>query len=478
MPPMDSPTPNRLRLPKGRLEERFPDKKPLYTPSEAVAEANRCLYCADAPCIEACPTAIDVPTFIHKIATGNVKGAARTILGQNLLGASCGQVCPVEVLCAGACVYEAWGREPIHIGRLQHWAVHEGLARTQAGSQASPGHPGLFPLAPATEKKVALIGAGPASIAAAGWLALDGHLSVIFERRAVPGGLNTLGIAPYKMKGDAALDEIAWILELAKGRIEIRTGVSVVAGPVTMGGDPQPPPAAGEVSAGDLLREYDAVFLGLGLGPDSMLGVPGEDGPGVVGATAFIERLKADPTFTLAGVEHALVVGGGNTALDALHELSLLGVDTTLVYRRSTAEMPGYEHELRAARIDGARLLENRVPVAVRRSRTGAAAVTGLLVAQAEDGKPVPGTQEELPAELIVVAIGQSRSTPVALAFPGVALDERGRVVVDPSTHRTGNPRVYAGGDCVNGGKEVVNAVAEARVAVRAMHRALTEVVK
>ena len=440
------PCPDRLHLPAGRLEERFPDKKPLYDPSEAVAEANRCLYCVDAPCIAACPTAIDIPTFIRKIATGNVKGAARTILQQNLLGASCGQVCPVEVLCAGACVYNAWEREPIRIGRLQHWAVHEALAK----------QPKIFPLAPESGKKVALIGAGPASIAAAGWLALDGHRSVIFERKAVPGGLNTLGIAPYKMKGDAALDEIAWVLQQAKGRIELRTGVAVVAGAAS----------AGEVSAADLLRDFDAVFLGLGLGADSALGVPGEDGPGVVGATAFIERLKADPTLTLEGVRRALVVGGGNTALDALHELALLGVDTTMVYRRSEAEMPGYDHELDGARVDGARLLENRVPVAVRRD---GARLEGLVVARAEAGKAVPGTQEELPADLIVVAIGQARATQVALAFPGVALDPKGRVAVDPATHRTGNPRVYSGGDCVNGGKEVVNAVAEARVAVRAM---------
>jgi len=438
--------PHSMHLPEGRLEERFADKKPLYDPAEAVAEANRCLYCVDAPCIKACPTAIDIPTFIHKIATGNLKGAARTILGQNLLGASCGQVCPVEVLCAGACVYTGWGRDPIKIGRLQHHAVHEALAQKRD----------LLPLAPETGKKVALIGAGPASIAAAGWLALDGHRSVIFERKAIPGGLNTLGIAPYKMKGRAALEEIAWILELAAGRIELRTGVSVVEGTAS----------DHEVSAADLLRDHDAVFLGLGLGADSALGVPGEDGPGVVGATAFIERLKADPTLTLDGVTRALVIGGGNTALDALHELSLLGVDVTMVYRRSEREMPGYEHELEAARVDGARLLENRVPVAVRRE---AGRAVGLLVAKALDGKPVVGTSEELPAELIVVAIGQSRATQVGLAFPGVALDGKGRVVVDPATHRTGNPRVYSGGDCVNGGKEVVNAVAEARIAVRAM---------
>ena len=452
---MTSQTPDGLRLPSGRLEERFAEKKPLLDPAEAVAEANRCLYCVDAPCIKACPTAIDIPTFIRKIATGNVKGAARTILAQNILGASCGQVCPVEVLCAGACVYNGWERDPIMIGRLQYHAVHEALARK----------PDLLQLAPESGKKVALVGAGPASIAAAAWLALDGHRSVIFEQKAIPGGLNTLGIAPYKMKGDVALDEIAWVLGLAQGRIELRTGVSVVEGV-------EGAAAAGQVSAADLLRDFDAVFLGLGLGPDTALGVPGEEGPGVVGATVFIERLKADPTLSLAGIRRALVVGGGNTALDALHELAILGVDTAMVYRRSEAEMPGYDHELTGARVDGGRLLESRAPVAVLRGDDGR--LRGLRVAAAVFGKPTEGPAEELAADLIVVAIGQARATPVALAFPGVALDAKGRVVVDRATHRTGNPKVYSGGDCVNGGKEVVNAVAEARVAVGAMQRAFS----
>jgi len=444
-----SETSPRLELPAGRVEERFEDKKPAYTPAEAVTEANRCLYCVDAPCIKVCPTSIDIPTFIRKIATGNVKGAARTILTQNLLGESCGQVCPVEVLCAGACVYNEWGRDPIKIGRLQRFAVKEALSR----------EPKLFSPRTPTGKKVALVGAGPASLAAAGWLALEGHKAVIFDKKSVPGGLNTLGIAPYKMKGNEALDEIAWVLSL--GDIEIRGGVEVVSeasGP-------------GQIAASELVRDYDAVFLGLGLGPDSRLGIEDEEGEGVVGATAFIERLKADPTLSLEGIARAIVVGGGNTALDVVHELALLGIDAAMVYRRGRAAMSGYEHELEWARVDGARLIEDRVPVAVERE---GGKVRGLRVAPARDGRRITGAPEEqIPADLVVVAIGQSRATQVALAFEGVAVDERGRVVVDAATHRTGNPKVYSGGDCVNGGKEVVNAVAEARIAARAMHAAL-----
>lgn len=435
-------------LPADRLEERFKDKKPAYTDAEAQTEANRCLYCSDAPCIQACPTEIEIPTFIHKIATGNIAGAARTILSANILGASCAQVCPVEVLCAGACVYTEWEREPIAIGRLQRHAVSTALAK----------NPGLFEAKPESGKKIALVGSGPASVAAAGWLALEGHHCVIFERKAIPGGLNTLGIAPYKMKGQEALAEMEWILSL--GRIELKTGIEVVAG------EAKP----GQISAQALLDQYDAVFLGLGLGADSSLGVDGEDGPGVWGATDLIERIKSERALSLVGVRRAVVVGGGNTALDIAHELALLGVEVDMVYRRAEEDMTGYAHELVGARKDGVRLIENRQPVAILRE---GGKVTGLFVSPTKGGKPVGGAEERIPADLVVIAIGQARATQVAKAFPGVALDSRGRVVVDPKTHRTGNPKVWSGGDCVNGGKEVVNAAAEAKVAVADIQRTL-----
>lgn len=440
--------PKHWQFPPGRLEEGFEDKKPLYDEAEAVAEASRCLYCSDAPCIQACPTAIDIPTFIRKIGTGNLKGAARTILSANLLGQSCGQVCPVEVLCAGACVYKAWGREPIAIGRLQRYAVETTLAHD----------PPLFQARPSTGKRVALVGSGPASIAAAGLLALEGHTCTLFERQAVPGGLDSLGIAPYKLKVPEALRELEWVLSL--GRIELRTGVEVVArvsGP-------------GQLTAAELLESHDAVFLGLGLGVDSYLGIPGEVGEGVHGALRLISRIKAEPGFRLNGVRRAAVVGGGNTALDIAHELALLGMEVTLVYRRSEEEMSGYAHELAGARLDGVRLLENRQPVEVLR-REGRVVAVRLRVTR--DGKPLPDMEEELLTDLVAVAIGQERAPRVALAFPGVELDTWGRVKVEPLTHRTGNPKVWSGGDCVNGGKEVVNAVAEARLAVQSMHRYL-----
>lgn len=426
-------------LPEERLETRLPDAKPLYTPDQAKAEADRCLYCYDAPCIKACPTSIDIPTFIKKIANGNIQGAASTILESNILGYSCARVCPVEVLCVGDCVYNEWDREPIHIGKLQRFATETAVA--QGKTLITPKPRG------AHSKRVACVGAGPASLACAAELAIAGHHAVLFEKRALPGGLNTTGVAPYKMHAHDAIREVEFVRNLG---VEIRQGEEI-----------------DQAAAQKLLSDYDAVFLGLGLGDDTRLGVPGEDGPGVEGATAFIERLKTAPGFALAGVTHAIVVGGGNTAIDVARELAQLGIpDVAMVYRRSAQAMTGYVHELEHARLERVRFVENAQPVAVLRDGER---VTALRVADTEYGKPIAGTEHDLPAQLVVLAIGQSKLRTLAQAFGGVALDDKGRVVVEAETKRTGNAKVYAGGDCINGGKEVVNAVADGRDAARAM---------
>jgi glutamate synthase (NADPH/NADH) small chain len=416
---------------RDRLECRIPDAKPTYAPGEAVAEANRCLFCHDAPCVQACPTGIDIPGFIHKIATDNLRGSARTILSANLLGYSCARVCPVEVLCVGACVYNDWHRyPPIQIGRLQRYAVEKSL---DAGRAAT-----LLSRAPATTHKVACVGAGPASLAAAGYLALEGVTVTVFEKRSRAGGLNTTGVAPYKMHVEGALLEVDLIRSLG---VTIRTGAEV----------------GWNVRAADLLRDFDAVFLGIGLGADARLDIPGEDGSDVIGATAWIERLKLEPGYALGGVRRALVIGGGNTAIDAARELTRVGVgEVTMVYRRTSAEMPGYAHEMELARKEDVRLVERAVPKEFVRDDNGR-----LMALRLADGR-------ELLADLVILGIGQSKLPELIAQFPGVATDAKGRVVVEEATGRTGNPKVFAGGDAL-GGELVVTAVQEGKRAARAI---------
>jgi len=421
-------------IPIDRLERKLPDLKPTYTDAEAVAEANRCLYCQDAPCIAACPTGIDIPTFIRKISTGNVRGSAKAILSANLLGYSCARVCPVEVLCVGACVYNAWHRAPIQIGRLQRYAVETTFASGRADT--------LFAKAPATGKRVACVGAGPSSLAAAGYLALEGVDVTLFEKRAIAGGLNATGVAPYKMHVDGAVLEVDYVRSLG---VAIRAGAEV----------------GRDVDAAQLLKEYDAVFLGIGLGGDTALGIPGETGPGVIGATAWIERMKLETGFTISGVTRAIVIGGGNTAIDAARELARLGVPSVaMVYRRTAAEMPGYAHEMEGARKEGVQLIERAVPKEFVRAGGALAAL------RLQDGR-------ELPCDLAILAIGQSKLRETAQAFPGVVIDGKGRLTIDPATGRTGNPRVWAGGDATSGGQEVVNAAQEGKRAARDILRAL-----
>lgn len=442
-------------LSKDRLENDLPDKKPLYSDAEARAESERCLYCVDAPCIKACPTEIDIPTFIKKIASGNVRGSAKTIFEQNLLGYSCARVCPVEVLCVGSCVYNGWGREPIAIGRLQRFATETATAAVKGGAPAvlkrrvEIGKPA---------KKVACIGGGPASLAFAGYLALEGHDAVVFEKKAVAGGLNTTGIAPYKLHSEDAVHEVQFVQGLG---VEVVTGVEV--------GEAD---GAGRISGKKLLETYDAVFIGVGLGGDTKLGIPGEDGPGVFGATAWIERMKLEmgrgQREEIAG-KNIIVVGGGNTAIDVARECAQLGAQhVAMIYRRSVADMSGYAHEMEGARLEGVRLVPHVQPVAFVRDAGGK--LTALRVAKTDEhAKPIAGTEHDIPCDMVALAIGQSKLRDVAKQLPGVELDARGCVACDPKNGQTGNPKVFAGGDCINGGKEVVNAVADGRNAARTL---------
>lgn len=428
-------------LPPTRSESVFTDFKSAYTDDQAAVEANRCLYCYDAPCMNACPTHIDVAGFIRKIATGNVRGAARTILDANIFGMSCARVCPVEVLCVGDCVYNEKGVPPIQIGKLQRYATDKALAEGWR----------YFTAGPDTGRSVGLLGGGPASLACAHELRRFGHAVTLYERRDVLGGLNTTGVAPYKLRADDALTEVDYVLGI--GGIDVRTGVEV----------------GRDLSLAELEARHDAVFVGAGLGPDSRLAVPGGDLPGVVGAVDFIERMKLG-TVSLDGVRTALVVGGGNTAVDVVRELIGLGVGkVTLVYRGGEDGMSGYTHEWDAAKIDGANAAWHTVPVEV----VGEGRVTGLRCAlTGPDKRPIPGQEVVLPADLVLVAIGQSTLGGLLAGLDGITLD-KGRVVVD-AAGATGRPGWYAGGDCANGGKEVVNAVAEGKAAARAIHTFLS----
>ena len=440
------------KTPTDRLEARLPDKKPALGYAQALAEANRCLYCHDAPCIKACPTAIDIPTFIRKIATDNVSGSARVILESNILGLSCARVCPTEVLCEGDCVYNEMGSPPIQIGKLQRvateYAYDKGLRFFERGESSG--------------KRVAIIGGGPAGLACAHELSRLGHESVIFEGRALPGGLNTTGVAPYKLQLPDAIREASYVLDI--GGIELRCGQKV----------------GEEVSFGELEADFDAIFIGVGLGPDGHLEVEGEDLAGIVGATAWIERLKTESGFDLGAVGRAVVIGGGNTAIDVVRELLGLGVgDVTMLYRRDESAMSGYTHEWDAAKREGARSRFWSQPVAYvgHEGRVaGVRCVSLALGAPDEAGRrrleQVPGSEAVIDADLVVLAVGQSKLESMLTEVEGLTFDW-GRLVVDSGTGQCSNPMYFAGGDCANGGKEVVNAAAEGMRAARGIDQHL-----
>jgi glutamate synthase (NADPH/NADH) small chain len=425
-----------MTVPIDRAETRFSDHRPPLTQAQARAEAGRCLFCHDAPCVHACPTAIDIPLFIKQIHDRNDLGAARTILEANAFGTSCSRVCPVEVLCVGACVYNARGDPPIMIGRLQRFAtdpvIDEGIRIFE------PGEP--------SGRSVACVGGGPASIACAHELVRFGHRAVVFEKRPYRGGLNTDGVAPYKMKADASLAEVAWLTAIG---IEWRDGIEV----------------GRDVTWEALETEFDAVFLGLGLGPDSPLGLPGENLDGVWGATRLIAAIKTgresvpDP----GRVRKAVVIGGGNTAIDAGRELALLGVpDVRIVYRRDAARMPAYHHEREHAVQEGVRFEQRLMPLAFE----GNGRLEAVRLIRLDERLEPVGEPFGLPADLAALAIGQSRLEALLAEISGLEVLD-GRVVVDPSTGRTTNPKYWAGGDLANGGAEVVNAAAEGK---RAAH--------
>ncbi|MGO8758999.1 MAG: FAD-dependent oxidoreductase [Terracidiphilus sp.] len=426
-----------------QLRARFGELKPALAAQAAVIEADRCLNCFDAPCTAACPTHIDVPGFIKRIASGNLRGSALRILNANILGASCARVCPVDVLCEGACVLHRQNRKPIQIALLQRHAMDAFWASGELPTAAAPGSRTL---------RVGCIGGGPASLACAAELCRQGARATVIERRELPGGLNTYGVAEYKLRAADSMREIEMIRRLG---VEFRCGANVDSA------------AALEM----LEDEFEFIFLGLGLGAMQRLNIPGEDAEGVMNALELIAAYKTGHLRELHGT--VVVVGAGNTAIDAATAARRLGADTVyMLYRRSESEMSAFEFEYEHAKQEGVQFLWRRQPVAVREEAHGRLSLETVQVQQA-DGRleQVPGSQSSIACDLLVPAIGQSPLTQLLQELRGVEVRD-GRIVADRATGQTGNPRYFAGGDCVNGGREVVDAVAGGKRAAIAMLKA------
>ena len=426
------------------------EMEPAYTPQQAKVEADRCLFCFDAPCITACPTGIDVPAFIKKISSDNLTGAGRTILEANVLGGSCARICPTKELCEGACVLLDRDEMPIKIGRLQRHATdHVFDNKIEV----------LKPAITKSGKKVALIGGGPASVGCAAELVQLGHEAVVFEKKPLAGGLNTYGIAYYKLTPEISLDEIEMVKKLG---VEFRCGVEV----------------GKDISMDEILETYDAVFLGPGLGKARSLDIPGEDLPEVYEALQFIEKFHTHPLHEVPVGRHAVVIGAGNTAIDAVSQAKRLGAETsTIVYRRSEANMPAYGFEYDLAKKDACEFVFNAAPIEILESKGSVAGIRLIRTKVDSEGKliQIEGSEFELPCDMVLKASGQTKQTALLQKLlPDLKLDAAGRIQLETTTGRTSNPKVYAGGDAANGGREVVNAVAEGKKAARGMHNSFT----
>lgn len=380
---------------------QFADLHPAFAPQAAVVEANRCLYCYDAPCTVACPTHIDVPKFIKRIAAGNLRGSANAILDANILGLSCSRVCPVDVLCEGSCVMHRYNQQPIEIGRLQRHAMDAFYANKPS-----------IATAPDNGKHVACIGAGPASLACAAELRRHGFTVTVFDRNPLAGGLNTYGIAQYKLRPGDSLKEVELIRSMG---VTFRLGEEV-----------------NDSTEG----EFDAFFLGVGLGAMRRLHVPGEDLPGVIDALRFIALYKTgSPTVG----RRVVVIGAGNTAIDAAIAAHKLGAEEVhMIYRRGESDMSAFASEYEHARLEGIQF----------HWQTKIKQIIGTTTVEAIDC----GTFK-LPCDMVIPAIGQSPLEKL-LAVCGE---------VNRETGQTKYPKYFVGGDFINGGREVVDAVADGK---------------
>ena len=430
------------RLSREEYERNFGDVEPPLERKHALVEASRCYFCHDAPCLEACPTGIDIPGFIRKIATDNVKGSAITILEENIMGGACARVCPTEILCEQACVRTAQEGKPVNIGALQRYATDWLFERgIQPFARVAP-----------SGKRVAVVGGGPAGLACAHRLSMLGHETTVFEARAKGGGLNEYGVAAYKVPQDFAQREVAFILSL--GGIDLRCGQAL----------------GRDVTFAALRRDYDAVFLGTGLAGVNALRLEGETLGGVEDAVAYIERLRqAGDKSKLAIGRRVVVIGGGNTAIDIAVQTKRLGAeDVTIVYRRGPENMSATQHEQDFAQTNGVRIKhwarpakligENGALKAVEFERTGS-----------ESGRFT------LEADMLFKAIGQVFvPTPLSNGTNELLELKNGRIAVN-GDRRTSLANVWAGGDCIEGPDLTVSAVQDGKLAAHAIDRYLKQ---
>jgi dihydropyrimidine dehydrogenase (NAD+) subunit PreT len=435
-----------------QIEKNFAEINPAMTRAEAAVESNRCLYCYDAPCMHACPTHIDVPSFIKKIASGNLMGSARVIFDANPIGATCARVCPVEVLCEGACVEKTLLQKPIEIGRLQRHATDYALSSDKQ----------IFTKGESNGKSVGVIGSGPAGLSCATYLARLGYDVTIYDKRQLAGGLDTYGMAEYKMPQSVSLNEVDHVAKI---------GVKFLLNTLITGGDDETE-ILGEVNRVSmaLLREWhDAIFLGVGLGQTNKLNIPGEELDGVYDALDFIERVKTRDWKSIPLGRTVVVIGAGNTAVDAVTQAKRLGAETvTMVYRRTAGDAPAYDYEMELARKDGIRFVWQAAPIGVLADE-GNSAVAGLRCEKTD------GSLElfEVPCDMVIKAVGQQKMRSFFEKAAAVKTDDKGRVVVDEQL-QTSDPKIFAGGDCANGGSEAVDAAQMGKLAAQGIHRSLT----
>jgi dihydropyrimidine dehydrogenase (NAD+) subunit PreT len=434
------------RLDAATIKANFADLHPPLTPHEARVESDRCYFCFDPPCQRACPTSIDIPLFIRQIAAGNREGAAKTIFDANIMGGMCARVCPTETLCEEACVREAAEGKPVTIGLLQRYATDAAIEAGQ--SPYKRGAP--------TGKRVAIVGAGPAGLACAHALAIAGVEATILEARAKPGGLNEYGIAAYKTVDGFAAKEAAFILSI--GGIEARYGVAL----------------GKHVKLADLRRDYDAVFLAIGLGATNKLGLPNENElENVVDAVDYIADLRqTDDLTTLPVGRRVVVVGGGMTAVDAAVQSKKLGAqNVTMVYRRGADKMKASQFERELAQTSGVVIRTWARPASLEGH---AGAFTGAVFEDTHEHEGVlasPGSVFRVEADMLLTAIGQ-RGAPEALDGAPIEVKD-GRIVID-AERRTSLAGVWAGGDCVLGGEDLtVRAVEDGKQAARSIIAAL-----